>query len=122
VTIDGCMLTCIINSSDLTSITQPESLDWEMAIAKIAGLIIQEQSPARLLVIRAQLYDLITKCIQPSVILKRLTFYLLDKVNDSIKLKIIERAAYHVSFYMMIRIEGLLNNFFYVIGTSFTYW
>lgn len=86
------------DSSDLSGISQPESLDWEMAIAKIADIIIAEQSAAKLLVVRGHLYDLITKCIQSSVILKRLTFYLLEKVSDPIKLKIIEKAAYHVSW------------------------
>jgi replication factor C subunit 3/5 len=86
-----------VKHPDLKSVLQPESLDWEMAISKIADMIIAEQSPLKLLAVRAQLYDLITKCIQSSVILKILTFYLLEKVSDPIKLKIIEKAAYHVS-------------------------
>lgn len=72
-------------------------MDWEKAIAKIAELIIQEQSPTRLLLIRTQFYDLISKCIQPSIILKRLTFYLMERVSDDLKSKFIEKAAYHVS-------------------------
>lgn len=79
-----------------------------MAIARVAELILAEQSPARLLIVRSHLYDIITKCIQSSVILKRLAFYLLEKVDETMKLKIIEKAAFHVSLlkwiheYMMI--------------------
>jgi replication factor C subunit 3/5 len=72
-------------------------LDWEKAIAKVAALIIAEQTPARLLQVRGHLYDIITKCIQPSVILKRLSFYLVDQVPEPVKIKIIEQAAFHVS-------------------------
>ncbi|KAI9363825.1 DNA clamp loader [Pilaira anomala] len=84
-----------VKHTDLTSITQPESLDWEMAIAKVAKLILEEQTPARLLMVRSHLYDIITKCIQSSVIIKRLTFFLIDKMDEPMKLKVIERAAFH---------------------------
>lgn len=98
----------------MTSITQPESLDWEMAIAKVAKLILEEQTPARLLMVRSHLYDIITKCIQSSVIIKRLTFFLIDKMDEPMKLKVIERAAFHVSsvfiFIKCIRITNLYLN------------
>ncbi|RCI02776.1 Replication factor C (RF-C) subunit, partial [Rhizopus stolonifer] len=84
-----------VRHSDLSTLTRPEDLDWEKAIAKIAHMIIIEQSPAKLLQVRTQLYDLIVKCIQPSVILKRLSFYLLNQVPEQVKLQIIEKAAYH---------------------------
>lgn len=84
-----------VKHPDLTSISQPDHLDWEKAIAKIADLIIQEQSPARLLAVRTHFYDLISKCIQPSIILKRLTFYLMERVSDDLKIKFIEKAACH---------------------------
>jgi replication factor C subunit 3/5 len=87
----------IIISPDLSSINRPEDLDWEKAIAKMAALIIAEQTPSRLLQIRGQLYDIITKCIQPSVILKRLSFYLVEQVPEPVKIKIIEQAAFHVN-------------------------
>ncbi|KAI8095289.1 P-loop containing nucleoside triphosphate hydrolase protein [Thamnidium elegans] len=84
-----------VKHSDLTTITQPESLDWEMAIARVAKLILEEQSPARLLTVRSHLYDIITKCIQSSIIIKRLAFYLTRNMDEEMKLKVIERAAFH---------------------------
>ncbi|RCH92225.1 Replication factor C (RF-C) subunit [Rhizopus azygosporus] len=84
-----------VRHSDLSKVTEVDSLDWEIAISKIADMILQEQSPQRLLAIRQHLYDLIIKCIQPSLIIKKLTFYLLDKVDPSLKLQILEKAAFH---------------------------
>lgn len=81
----------------MSKVTEVDPLDWEIAISKIADMILQEQSPQRLLAIRQHLYDLIIKCIQPSLIIKKLTFYLLDKVDPSLKLQIVEKAAFHVS-------------------------
>lgn len=73
-----------------------------MAIARIAGLILEEQSPARLLAVRSHLYDIITKCIQSSIIIKRLAFYLTRNMDEEMKLKVIERAAFHVSLNLYV--------------------
>ncbi|KAI8366528.1 P-loop containing nucleoside triphosphate hydrolase protein [Blakeslea trispora] len=84
-----------VRHGDLSSLTRPEDLDWEKAIAKIAQMILTEQSPARLLQVRTQLYDMLAKCIQSSVILKRLTFYLIQQIPEPIQLSVIEKAAFH---------------------------
>ena len=44
--------------------------DWEVLISQIADDIIAEHSPARILQVRAKLYDLLTHCIPPTTILK----------------------------------------------------
>lgn len=44
--------------------------DWETYCAKVADLILQEQSPQRLLEVRAKLYELLSHCIPPAVVLK----------------------------------------------------
>ncbi|KAF1803182.1 DNA clamp loader [Mucor lusitanicus] len=84
-----------VRHPDLHAISKPEDLDWEKAIASVADAIIKEQSASKLLQIRTHLYDIITKCIQPSIILKRLTFYLLERVPEPVKIKIIQQAAFH---------------------------
>lgn len=53
--------------TDKTVIPPP---DWEALIAHIADLIIAERSPARIMDVRAKLYDLLTHCIPPTTILK----------------------------------------------------
>lgn len=44
--------------------------DWEALISQIADDIIAEHTPARILLVRAKLYDLLTHCIPATTILK----------------------------------------------------
>ena len=53
--------------SEKTPIPPP---DWEVLISQIADDIIQEHTPARILLVRGKLYDLLTHCIPPTTILK----------------------------------------------------
>ncbi|KAF2803935.1 P-loop containing nucleoside triphosphate hydrolase protein [Mytilinidion resinicola] len=78
--------------TDKTPIPPP---DWEALIAQIADDIIQERSPARLLQVRAKLYDLLTHCIPPATILKTLTWKLLPKTDDDLKPDVIKWAAFY---------------------------
>jgi replication factor C subunit 3/5 len=58
---------CSEKVSDDTPIPPP---DWEALISVIAEEILAERSPARLLQVRARLYDLLTHCIPATTILK----------------------------------------------------
>jgi replication factor C subunit 3/5 len=49
---------------------QVVNTDWEAFIGDIAGIMVDEQSPSRLLVVRGKLYELISHCIPPDVVLK----------------------------------------------------
>ncbi len=53
--------------SEKTPIPPP---DWEALIEVIAKEIVEERTPARILVVRAKLYDLLTHCIPATTILK----------------------------------------------------
>ena len=55
------------NISDKTPIPPP---DWEALIEVIAKEIVEERSPARILQVRAKLYDLLTHCIPATTVLK----------------------------------------------------
>lgn len=44
--------------------------DWETYCQKVADMILQEQSPQRVMDVRAKLYELLSHCIPPTVILK----------------------------------------------------
>ncbi len=48
--------------------------DWEAYIGKLAALLIQEQTPQVLVLARDHLYELLTNCIPPDVILKVRSF------------------------------------------------
>lgn len=58
---------CSDQISEKTPIPPP---DWEALIELIAKEMIEERSPARILQVRAKLYDLLTHCIPATTILK----------------------------------------------------
>lgn len=55
---------------DLTGDLKIAKPDWETYCHKVADLIVGEQTPARVLAVRAKLYELLAHCIPPSVIIK----------------------------------------------------
>ncbi|PVU90132.1 hypothetical protein BB561_005008 [Smittium simulii] len=67
--------------------------DWETIVNDLAKSLLDAQSPAVVLKSRSTLYELLTHCIPPTDILKKLVQFLLDKVDDNIKPDIILEAA-----------------------------
>ncbi|CAL1716590.1 unnamed protein product [Somion occarium] len=67
--------------------------DWETYCQKVADMIIQEQSPQRVMEVRSKLYELLVHCIPPNVILKTIADHVVDKVDESLKADIIHWAA-----------------------------
>ncbi len=58
------------NSPDLTGPLTIAKPDWETYCHKVADMIVQDQTPARVLEVRAKLYELLSHCIPATVILK----------------------------------------------------
>lgn len=75
--------------------TQLQPPDWEALIQQIAEEINQEHSPARILHVRAKLYDLLVHCIPGTTILKTLTWKLTPLVDDALKPEIVKWAAFY---------------------------
>ncbi|KAI9792420.1 MAG: Replication factor C (RF-C) subunit [Peltula sp. TS41687] len=78
--------------TDTTMIPPP---DWEALISQVADEILAEHSPARILQVRAKLYDLLTHCIPPTTILRTLTFKLTPKIDDALKAEVIKWSAFY---------------------------
>ena len=55
---------------DLSSSQSVAKPDWETYCYKVADMIIQEQTPQRVMDVRAKLYELLSHCIPATVILK----------------------------------------------------
>jgi replication factor C subunit 3/5 len=85
----------IAHSENVTDTTHIPPPDWEALIAQIANQIVEERSPARLLVVRASLYDLLSHCIDPTTIIKTLTWKLIPKTDDALKPEVIKWAAFY---------------------------
>ncbi|KAI4163117.1 MAG: hypothetical protein LQ342_003244 [Letrouitia transgressa] len=69
--------------------------DWEALIGQIADEMIAEHTPARILQVRAKLYDLLSHCIPATTILKTLTFKLIPKIDDALKADVIKWSSFY---------------------------
>lgn len=81
---------------DMTGDIEVARPDWETYCAKVADAILQEQSPQRLLEVRAKIYELLSHCIPPAVVLKTVADRIVDKVDDVLKPQIVHWAAHYV--------------------------
>ncbi|KAI4146000.1 MAG: hypothetical protein LQ340_006076, partial [Diploschistes diacapsis] len=77
---------------DTTAVPPP---DWEALVQQVAEEILAEHSPARILQVRAQLYDLLSHCIPATAILKTLTFKLVALIDDALKADVIKWSAFY---------------------------
>lgn len=84
-----------MGSEKVTDSTPIPPADWEALIAQVAREMVEEHTPARILQVRAKLYDLLTHCIPATTILKTLTFRLLAMVDDGLKGEVIEWSAFY---------------------------
>ncbi|WWC69290.1 uncharacterized protein I206_103228 [Kwoniella pini CBS 10737] len=80
---------------DLTGDLEVAKPDWETYCAKIADSILQEQSAQKLLDVRGKIYELLSHCIPPTVVLKTISERIVDKVDDALKPQIVHWAAYY---------------------------
>jgi replication factor C subunit 3/5 len=69
--------------------------DWERFVDDLGRLIVEEQSPIRLQIVRAKVYELLTNCIPADVVMRALTKALLRRVDDQIKHETVQWAAYY---------------------------
>lgn len=69
--------------------------DWEVYLRETANAIVSQQSPQRLLEVRARLYELLTHCIPPEIIMKGLVTELLSNCDGQLKTEVAHMAAYY---------------------------
>ncbi|XP_029704128.1 replication factor C subunit 3-like [Takifugu rubripes] len=69
--------------------------DWVIYLRETANAIVSQQSPQRLLEVRARLYELLTHCIPPDVIMKGLLTELLNNCDGQLKTEVAHLAAYY---------------------------
>ncbi|VFQ61620.1 unnamed protein product [Cuscuta campestris] len=87
--------TCRVQQYPFTNNQAIPPMDWEEYVAEVASDIMKEQSPKRLFQVRGKLYELISNCIPPDVILKRLLSELLKKLDSELKHEVCHWAAYY---------------------------
>ncbi len=67
--------------------------DWEAYVAETARRILQAQTPERLMEVRGRLYELLTHCIPPPVVLKELVKSLIRTLDTALKVEVVRFAA-----------------------------
>lgn len=87
--------TCRVQQYPFTHNQTIPLMDWEEYVSEIASDILKEQSPKRLFQIRGKLYELLSNCIPPEIILKRLLGELLKKLDSELKHEVSYWAAYY---------------------------
>ncbi|KAG1816623.1 P-loop containing nucleoside triphosphate hydrolase protein [Suillus variegatus] len=84
-----------MQSPDLSGSLTIAKPDWEIYCHKVADLIVQEQSPARVLEVRAKLYELLAHCIPPTIILKTVAERVVERVDEAMKADVMHWAAFY---------------------------
>ncbi|KAJ1652530.1 Replication factor C (RF-C) subunit [Dispira simplex] len=87
--------TCRVQQYPFTTDQKVAQADWQVFIKAVAHTMLQEQSPANLLRVRGQLYELLTHCIPATTILQTLAFELAEQVDELLKRSIVEQAAFY---------------------------
>lgn len=84
-----------VNNTTIDSSTKVPPADWEKVLDEIAKQITKSQSPESLLTCRKKYYDLLSHCIPAGVIIKHLTFMIMDKAGEKVTPQVAERAAFY---------------------------
>ncbi|KAG6882829.1 hypothetical protein C0992_010566 [Termitomyces sp. T32_za158] len=119
-----------MQSPDLTGPVTIAKPDWEAYCHKVADLIVSEQSPSRVMEVRAKFYELLSHCIPPTVILKTVAERVVERVDESLKADIVHWTAFyevrmHVGnkkiFHLeawVVKVMSLYKHFFYDMDMS----
>ncbi|CAC5421511.1 RFC3_5 [Mytilus coruscus] len=86
---------CRVQQQNFTVDQEVTEPDWELYLKETAQLIAQQQSPKRLLEVRGRLYELLTHCIPPDVIIKGLLQELISNCDGQLKTEVVQTAAYY---------------------------
>ncbi|KAL2620522.1 hypothetical protein R1flu_000727 [Riccia fluitans] len=86
---------CYVQQYPFSENQAVQATDWEQYVTEIANDIVTEQSPKRLFQVRGKLYELLSNCIPPEIILKRLLVELMRKLDSELKREVCHWAAHY---------------------------
>jgi len=69
--------------------------DWELFIRETGQKMVSEQSPRSLMEVRSRIYELLTHCIAPEIIIKKLLKEILKNCDGQLKAEITSMAAHY---------------------------
>nr|XP_012996361.1 replication factor C subunit 3 [Cavia porcellus] len=86
---------CRVQQYPFTADQEIPETDWEVYLRETANAIVSQQTPQRLLEVRGRLYELLTHCIPPEIIMKGLLSELLHNCDGQLKGEVTQMAAYY---------------------------
>eukprot|EP00457_Paulinella_chromatophora_P010889 gb/GEZN01011008.1/.p1 GENE.gb/GEZN01011008.1/~~gb/GEZN01011008.1/.p1 ORF type:complete len:370 (+),score=68.10 gb/GEZN01011008.1/:27-1136(+) len=86
---------CKVEQYPFTPEQKPRLADWERFVEDLGRILCEEQSPARLLLARNKMYELLANCIPADVLIKALSKALLRRVDDQLRHEVIRWAAFY---------------------------
>ncbi|XP_046645589.1 replication factor C subunit 3-like [Daphnia pulicaria] len=69
--------------------------DWEVYLRETGQKMVSEQSPKALLEVRGRIYELLSHCIAPEMIIKKLLKEILKNCDGQLKAEVTSMAAYY---------------------------
>ncbi|KAM6145427.1 replication factor C subunit 3 isoform 2-T2 [Phoenicopterus ruber ruber] len=86
---------CRVQQYPFTADQEIPEMDWEVYLRETANAIVSQQTPQRLLEVRGRLYELLTHCIPPEIIMKGLLTELLNNCDGQLKGEVAQMAAFY---------------------------
>ncbi|XP_041534290.1 replication factor C subunit 3-like [Microtus oregoni] len=86
---------CRVQQYPFTEDQEIPETDWEVYLRETANAIVSQQTPQRLLEVHWRLYELLTHCIPPEMIMKGLLSELLHNCDGQLKGEVAQMAAYY---------------------------
>ncbi|XP_075824539.1 replication factor C subunit 3-like [Microtus pennsylvanicus] len=86
---------CRVQQYPFTEDHEIPETDWEVHLRETANATVSQQTPQRLLEVRGRLYELLTHCIPPEMIMKGLLSELLHNCDGQLKGEVAQMAAYY---------------------------
>jgi replication factor C subunit 3/5 len=86
---------CKVQQQQFSADQEVVEPDWELFLRETANLIVAQQSPQRLMEVRGRLYELLTHCIPPDIIMKGLLQELVVNCDGQLKSEITQVAAFY---------------------------
>nr|XP_060626819.1 replication factor C subunit 3 [Anolis sagrei ordinatus] len=86
---------CRVQQHPFTPDQDISETDWEVYLRETANAIVSEQTPQRLFEVRGRLYELLTHCIPPEIIIKGLMCELLNNCDGQLKGEVAQMAAFY---------------------------
>jgi len=84
---------CKVQQYPFTEQQHVQLPDWQLFIGGVVDDLVSEQTPRQLLKIRSKLYELLSNCIPPDLIMRTIVRQLLSKMPMPVRMELLHHAA-----------------------------